>query len=290
MPITVEDSDPDVLLIKVENLDPQGEDINLQDDVRESNTDDYRAGALPLETPHRTSPPDHHLPGTSRHLATTEVSYGRTSFDSQTLPSLLWTNGGGGGCGDSSVPGPSSLSISYPAGPSLGRLIMGGRLGPAGAEMGPHRGFAGEGSGSFSASAGSREGSEMACRDVAQGASEDPQGQDWYKCGRKKVVRKKTFLCKFCGKGFSSPANLEPHLRTHTGERPFGCTVCGKHFSQYWNLKIHKNVHTGERPYACPLCGERYADPSNLKKHQKRHHPTSPTSSSTVKGFYNNPP
>lgn len=114
----------------------------------------------------------------------------------------------------------------------------------------------------------------MAGYDVGMGGSDEAQGgQETYKCGRKKVVRKKAYLCKFCGKGFSSPANLEPHLRTHTGERPFGCTVCGKHFSQYWNLKIHKNVHTGERPYACPLCGERFADPSNLKKHQKRHHP-----------------
>uniref|UniRef100_A0A6Q2WZS9 C2H2-type domain-containing protein n=1 Tax=Esox lucius TaxID=8010 RepID=A0A6Q2WZS9_ESOLU len=192
--------------------------------------------------------------------------YGRSSFDSQTLPPLLWTNGG-----DASVPGPSSLSISYPAGPSLGRLIMGGRLGPAGSEMGQHRGFSGEGSGSFSASAGPREGSEMVGHDVASGGSEDPQGQDWYKCGRKKVVRKKTFLCKFCGKGFSSPANLEPHLRTHTGERPFGCTVCGKHFSQYWNLKIHKNVHTGERPYVCRACGKAFTGQSNLEAHQRVH-------------------
>lgn len=237
----------------------------------ESSRDDYRGGALPLEATHHNSPPDHthQHPGTTRHH-TTEVSYGRVPYESHPLP--LWTNGGSGGCGDASVPGPSSLNLSYPAGP--GMLIMGGRMGPAGSEMGQHRGFTVESSGSFSGSMGSREGSEMAGYDVGLGGSDEAQGgQETYKCGRKKVVRKKAYLCKFCGKGFSSPANLEPHLRTHTGERPFGCMVCGKHFSQYWNLKIHKNVHTGERPYACPLCGERFADPSNLKKHQKRHHP-----------------
>lgn len=85
--------------------------------------------------------------------------------------------------------------------------------------------------------------------------------------------KRRPSVCCFCQKAFSSPANLESHLRTHTGERPYGCSTCGKTFSQYWNLKIHKHIHTGERPYQCPHCPDTFSDPSNLKKHQKRHHP-----------------
>ncbi|KOB66848.1 Zinc finger protein 39 [Operophtera brumata] len=46
-------------------------------------------------------------------------------------------------------------------------------------------------------------------------------------------------MCHHCGKGFPTKVQLESHIRTHTGERPFICEYCPTTFSQQSNLYKH---------------------------------------------------
>ena len=45
--------------------------------------------------------------------------------------------------------------------------------------------------------------------------------------------------CHICGKGFDQPYNLQRHIRTHTGERPFPCPHCNYAASEKSHLKSH---------------------------------------------------
>ncbi|RSL58822.1 hypothetical protein CEP54_007587 [Fusarium duplospermum] len=44
--------------------------------------------------------------------------------------------------------------------------------------------------------------------------------------GRKKRVRQTEFKCPECPKVYAKKYNLESHISTHTGERPYGCSHC----------------------------------------------------------------
>ena len=50
--------------------------------------------------------------------------------------------------------------------------------------------------------------------------------------------------CQLCGKPSASRANLDKHMRVHTGERPFSCRVCKKRFNDKSAIFRHlRNVH-----------------------------------------------
>jgi len=53
------------------------------------------------------------------------------------------------------------------------------------------------------------------------------------------------------------------------GKYRANCTLCGQAVS---NLQRHMRTHTGEKPYACALCRHRFTQTSSLYLHMRRVH------------------
>lgn len=77
-------------------------------------------------------------------------------------------------------------------------------------------------------------------------------------------------LCSVCGKTINAK-NIEIHMRTHTGARPYKCTVCPAAFAQKSNLDNHARRHTGDRPYRCTPCDKSFHSACALNSHKRRH-------------------
>jgi KRAB domain-containing zinc finger protein len=78
-------------------------------------------------------------------------------------------------------------------------------------------------------------------------------------------------VCRFCGKGCFSNAELQVHERTHTGEKTYICEQCGKSFYTKSSLQSHAVVHIETANFECDTCKKKFKTNSALREHQKCH-------------------
>lgn len=90
-------------------------------------------------------------------------------------------------------------------------------------------------------------------------------------------------MCPVCGKtaqGRNRRQNMDNHMLTHTGERPFQCTLCTYRASQQGNLKRHvRTVHklSLDEVGLNSFSGLSHHADVGLSLPQHRSHPTSTT-------------
>lgn len=79
-------------------------------------------------------------------------------------------------------------------------------------------------------------------------------------------------MCPYCSYETYIKSNLDKHIKTHSGERPFACPYCSFRAIQRTNLMSHMRRHTGEKPFACKYCSYQTTRNSTLKEHVRSKH------------------
>ena len=69
-----------------------------------------------------------------------------------------------------------------------------------------------------------------------------------------------------CGLRFKMTKNLNRHMQTHTGLKPYICPECGKSFANKRTMDVHILIHSGEKPHACSNCEYRTARKEDLNR------------------------
>jgi len=65
--------------------------------------------------------------------------------------------------------------------------------------------------------------------------------------------------CHICDAAFASRYTLNAHIKRHAITEPlFSCPYCGKGSKSKANLDQHIRIHTGVRPYSCNVCNAAY--------------------------------
>ncbi|RMC17100.1 hypothetical protein DUI87_05677 [Hirundo rustica rustica] len=79
------------------------------------------------------------------------------------------------------------------------------------------------------------------------------------------------YQCVECSYATGILGNLELHIRTHTGERPYSCTVCQKKFRTSSHLNRHRLTHLNMGHFKCRSCDYSTSKWLSLKQHLASH-------------------
>ncbi|KAJ3454415.1 hypothetical protein MRS44_018309 [Fusarium solani] len=109
-------------------------------------------------------------------------------------------------------------------------------------------------------------------------SSESEQEAEQRRFAVPKRTKQTEFKCPHCSKVYAKKYNLESHLRSHTGDRPYECDDCGDAFARASDYNRHMKKHTGERQYVCRGvlqngaswgCGKAFSRADTLRTHYK---------------------
>ncbi|XP_012940881.1 zinc finger protein ZFAT [Aplysia californica] len=77
--------------------------------------------------------------------------------------------------------------------------------------------------------------------------------------------------CEFCGRLFYSKVDYEPHVRTHTGDKPFACAHCSFRANTKDQLKRHSEKEHEKIAFQCKECDFLAPTRTRLWNHQLKH-------------------
>ncbi|GMS98226.1 hypothetical protein PENTCL1PPCAC_20401, partial [Pristionchus entomophagus] len=95
----------------------------------------------------------------------------------------------------------------------------------------------------------------------------------------KKIVMKKKgptkdrpYACEHCGYAFKKVADLNKHVPTHTGIRPFNCNLCPTTHIDLAMLKQHQQRTHFVKNHECPTCLEKFMYREEMLTHREGTH------------------